>query len=295
MPELDTVPTDFAPAFGIAPAEGLENGEDGRIVLEGLPNTRDVGGLPTDDGRYVKHARLLRSGALSHATARDLEVLLDDYQVRTVIDLRTEEERKEYPDPEDGLMGVRFANAPVLSASTFGVTREGGMMQALKMLRAVQNNPASIMEDVYERMMLDEQSQQGFAQFFDDVLATQEGSVLWHCTIGKDRAGLATALLLHTLGVTREAIEQDYLATGKYVESETQNVMDALASFGLGDKLDKSIHVINSADPRFLRAAFDAVEKQYGSLDVYVRNQLNVADEKRDILRDRYLTVDPSG
>ena len=53
MPEFDTVPTDFAPAIGIAPAEGLENEEGGRIVLEGLPNTRDVGGLPTDDGRYV--------------------------------------------------------------------------------------------------------------------------------------------------------------------------------------------------------------------------------------------------
>ncbi|MDU1882103.1 MAG: tyrosine-protein phosphatase, partial [Eggerthella sp.] len=162
MSQLDTVPTDFAPAIGIAPAEGLESEEGGRIVLEGLPNTRDVGGLPTDDGRYVKHARLLRSGALDHATARDLEVLLDDYQVRTVIDLRTEEERKEHPDPQDGLVGVRFADAPVLSASTFGVTREGGMMQALKMLRTVQKNPASIMEEVYERMMLDEQSQRGF-------------------------------------------------------------------------------------------------------------------------------------
>ena len=76
MSQLATVPTDFAPAIGIAPAEGLESEEGGRIVLEGLPNTRDVGGLPTDDGRYVKHARLLRSGALDHATARDLEVLL---------------------------------------------------------------------------------------------------------------------------------------------------------------------------------------------------------------------------
>ena len=149
-------------------------------------------------------------------------------------------------------MGVRFADAPVLSASTFGVTREGGMMQALKMLRTVQKNPASIMEEVYERMMLDEQSQRGFAQFFDDVLAAEDGSVLWHCTIGKDRAGLAAALLLHALGVKREAVEQDYLATNKYVQSETQNIMDALSSFGLGDKLDKSIHVINSADPRFL-------------------------------------------
>ena len=260
MSQLDTVPTDFAPAIGIAPAEGLESEEGGRIVLEGLPNTRDVGGLPTDDGRYVKHARLLRSGALDHATARDLEVLLDDYQVRTVIDLRTEEERKEHPDPQDGLVGVRFADAPV-----------------------------------YERMMLDEQSQRGFAQFFDDVLAAEDGSVLWHCTIGKDRAGLAAALLLHALGVKREAVEQDYLATNKYVQSETQNIMDALSSFGLGDKLDKSIHVINSADPRFLHAALDAVEKQYGSLDAYVRDQLSVTDEKREALRARYLTDDPRG
>lgn len=295
MPEFNTVPTDFAPAIGIAPAEGLESENDGRIVLEGLPNTRDVGGIPAADGRFVKHARLLRSGALERATSRDLEVLLDDYHVRTVIDLRTEEERKEHPDPEDGLMGVRFVDAPVLSTSTFGVTREGSMMQALKMLRTVQKNPAGMMEEVYESMMLDEQSQRGFTQFFDDVLATDEGSVLWHCTIGKDRAGLAAALLLHVLGAPREAIERDYLATNSYVGSETQNIMDALASFGLGDKLDKSIHVINSADPRFLKAAFDAVEKHYGSLDAYVRDQLNVTDEKRDALRERYLTDDPQG
>lgn len=295
MPELDTVPTDFAPAIGIAPAEGLENEEGGRIVLEGLPNTRDIGGIPAADGRYVKHARLLRSGALDHATTRDLEVLLDDYHVRTVIDLRTEEERKEHPDPEDGLDGVNFVDAPVLSTSTFGVTREGGMMQALKALRTLQKDPAGIMEEVYERMMLDEQSQRGFARFFDDVLATEEGSVLWHCTIGKDRAGLAAALLLHVLGAPREAIEQDYLATNKYVESETQNIMDALSSFGVADKLDKSIHVINSADPRFLKAALGAVEKRYGSLDAFARDELGVTDEKREILRERYLTDDPQG
>ena len=292
---VDTVPDDFAPAIGIAPAEGLEREPGGRIVLEGLPNTRDIGGIPAADGRFVKHARLLRSGALDHATDRDLETLLDEFNLRTVVDLRTAEERKEHPDPEDGLTGVRFVDAPVLSTSTFGVTREGGMMQALKMLRTMQKNPASIMEEVYERMMLDEQSQRGFAQFFDDVLATGEGSVLWHCTIGKDRAGLAAALLLHVLGAPREAIERDYLATNDYVQSETQNIMDALASFGVADKLDKSIHVINSADPRFLQAAFDAVEREYGSLDAYVHDQLGVTDEKRHALRERYLTDDPQG
>ena len=197
---VDTVPDDFSPSLGIADAEGLEKVSDGHIELEGLPNTRDIGGIPAADGRYVKHARLLRSGALTGATERDLEVLLDDFGVRTVIDLRTEEERREKPDPEDGMEGVRFEDAPVLNTATLGVTREGGIKGALKMLRAVQDDPAQIMRDIYERMVLDEASQRGFASFFDDVLDTQEGAVLWHCTIGKDRAGLAAMLLLHVLG-----------------------------------------------------------------------------------------------
>ena len=204
-----TVPDDFSPSLGIADAEGLEKESDGHIELEGLPNTRDIGGIRAADGRYVKHARLLRSGALAGATERDLEVLLDDFDVRTVIDLRTEEERREKPDPEDGLEGVRFDDAPVLNTSTLGVTREGGIKGALKMLRAVQDDPAQIMMDIYERMVLDEASQRGFASFFDDVLDTPDGAVLWHCTIGKDRAGLAAMLLLHVLGASHEDILRD--------------------------------------------------------------------------------------
>ena len=77
---VDTVPDDFSPSLGIADAEGLEKASDGHIELEGLPNTRDIGGIRAADGRYVKHARLLRSGALAGATERDLEVLLDDLE-----------------------------------------------------------------------------------------------------------------------------------------------------------------------------------------------------------------------
>ena len=292
---VDTVPDDFAPSLGIADAEGFETATDGHIEFEGLPNTRDIGGIPVADGRYVRHACLLRSGALSSATERDLEVLANDFDLRTVIDLRTEEERREKPDPEDALMGVRFEDAPVLNTATLGVTREGGIRGALKMLRTVQENPAQVMKDVYERLMLDEASQHGFASFFNDVLATEEGSVLWHCTIGKDRAGLATALLLHALGASHHDIVKDYEATNRYVASRMAEIANALAAYHLADKLDASIHVINSADPSFLQAAFDAVERTYGNLDAYLRDQLGVTDERRDILRTRYLTDDPQG
>lgn len=292
---VDTVPDDFAPSLGIADAEGLESACDGRIELEGLPNTRDIGGIPAADGRYVKHARLIRSGALERATERDLRVLFDDYGVRTVIDLRTEEERREKPGPEDGLQGVRFENAPLLNTATFGVTREGGLRDMLKTLKTVQDDPARIMMDVYTSMMVDEKSREGFAAFFDDVLAAGEGAVLWHCTIGKDRAGLATALLLHVLGAPREVILKDYEATNRYVGSLTEDVSEQLAKYHLAGALGKSIHLINAADPRYLQAAFDAVERQYGGLDAYVRDELGVADGKRAELRERYLTADPRG
>lgn len=292
---VDSVPDDFYPALGIADAEGFERADDGRIEFEGLPNTRDLGGLPSVDGRFVKRARLLRSGALARATERDLKVLADEFDLRTVVDLRTEEERREHPDPEDALLDVRFRDAPVLSASTFGVTHEGGILSALKALRAVQKNPAGMMMDVYARMVLDEQSQRGFSQFFQDVLAAEQGAVLWHCTIGKDRAGLATMLMLHVLGVPRNVIVRDYEATNRYVEARSQDIMDALAAYGLADKLDASLKVLNSADPRFLQAAFDAVDREYGSLDEYVRVALGVADDQRDALRHRYLADGPQG
>lgn len=292
---VDTVPNDFYPALDIVDTEGFESASDGRIEFEGLPNTRDLGGIPAAGGLFVRHARLLRSGALDRATQRDLETLADEFDVRTVVDLRTEEERREHPDPEDALLGVRFFCAPVLSAATFGVTHEGGIRSALKALRAVQKNPAGMMMDVYARMVLDEQSQRGFSQFFQDVLTADQGAVLWHCTIGKDRAGLATMLMLHVLGVPRDVIVKDYEATNRCVEARSQDIMDALAAYGLAGKLDASLKVLNSADPRFLQAAFDAVDREYGSLDEYVRVALGVADDQRDVLRHRYLTDSPQG
>lgn len=283
---VDTVPD--MPALGVAEAEGLER-PDGRIEFEGLPNTRDLGGIEGAEGRRISRGRLIRSGELASATEHDLEALVGDYDLRTVIDLRTEQERREKPDPQDSLVGVRFVDAPVLGASTIGITREGGIKGALKMLRQVQEDPAKVMEDIYPSMILAEDSQRGFALFFDEVLATPDGAVLWHCTAGKDRAGLAAALLLQALGAPRDAIMADYLLTNRYMQSRSQEILDALAAYHLADKLDGSIHVINSADPRFLQAAFDAAEREYGSLDAYLERAVGVTPDKRDQLRARYL------
>lgn len=284
---VDTVPDMLG--LGISDAEGLECGEDGHIQFEGLPNTRDLGGMKTVDGRVIKHGLLLRSGMLGSATERDLKVLLDTYHVKTVVDLRTEEERLASPDPEDALMGVCFEHAPLLNNETFGVTRQKGLRGALKMLRAVQKNPAKVMMDIYPQMLLDEESQKGLIAFFHAVLAARDGSILWHCSIGKDRVGLATALLLHALGVSYDDVMADYRATNRYVGSRMEEISATLEAYKVPGKLDDSIHVINSADPRFLNAALDAVVQQYGSLDAYLEDALGVTRHDCTTLQQRYL------
>ncbi|MEG0375810.1 MAG: tyrosine-protein phosphatase, partial [Raoultibacter sp.] len=280
--------------------------EDGHIELESLYNTRDLGGIETSDGRHVKPRMLIRSALLADATEHDAKSLIDDFRLRKVIDFRTEEERLKRPDPEDLFLGVSFIDIPVLNTQALGITREGGIKGLIEAAKSLEADPAEIMIKIYPSMLLNERSMQGYAAFFDELLkdegaplgsdpligdasAHAEGSVLWHCSAGKDRAGLAAALLLYVLGVPYERILADYLATNKYIESHTQEILDMLATYHMAERLDGSVRVLNSADERFLNAAFDSVKEQYGDIDTYLREALGITSEKVEALRAKYL------
>lgn len=86
----------------------------GRIPFDGLPNTRDLGGLTGADGRTVRRGSLLRSGALIFGTDDDIARLRDDYRVRLVVDLRNNEELAELPDPMEQLPDAAFVHASIL-------------------------------------------------------------------------------------------------------------------------------------------------------------------------------------
>ena len=94
-----------------------------RIPLEGAKNIRDFGGFPTKDGKYIKPHRLLRSCELCVTTEKDREVLVQEYDLKKVLDFRTVKEREEHPDPVmDGVVNLHM---PVLDEKALGVTREG--------------------------------------------------------------------------------------------------------------------------------------------------------------------------
>lgn len=261
----------------------------GRIKLKKLENTRDLGGMVTTDGRKVKDKKLIRSGELFKATERDKEVLVSEYDLKTIVDFRTEVERDQKPDPE--LAGVSYVFDPILKEKTLGITRERARkIDMPKNFKGVKTKPMEFMRNLYRGIVLDEHSQKGYAKFFDVLYNQNDGSVLWHCAAGKDRVGVATALLLTVLGVERKAIIDDYLLTDTYYRR---------TNFGLYLLLDIFVRDRNAANhlkhllavkPEYMQAAFEAIEENYGSVENYLVQAMNFSLEKQEALREKYLT-----
>lgn len=261
----------------------------GHITLAGARNTRDLGGLPTKDGRTIVPKRLIRSGDLHKATSEDIELLRDGHDLQRVVDFRTAEERKGAPDPQDEMPYVSFLDAPVFTEAAVGITHEKGIDSAMKALERFSGDAHDVIRDLYRTCLLGDHGKQAYRAFFQELLNAEEGATLWHCTEGKDRAGLASVLIEYALGVPLEYIRADYLATNLFVRDMPEKVLDTLAEHGLLKSVDLDIDSLFYAYPDYLDAAFDAVEQEYGGMDAYLASTLGIGKSERERLQALYL------
>lgn len=241
----------------------------GRIDFEGLPNTRDLGGLPAADGRRVRRGQLLRSGTLYFATSADRRRLLEDYRLRAVVDLRGEDELAEYPDGMELMPAVRYVHADALKGTVAGISQNAEARARLEAARKDDVDPAAFMEMVYPHILLGESGIAAYRALLRCVLETTDGAVLWHCHFGRDRCGMGSMLIEVLLGVPMEAVEEDYLATNRFNPDPADERTDA--------------------NPRFIRAAVAAATREFGGVMGYVRDALGITDAEVAELRGRYL------
>lgn len=256
-----------------------------RIALSSLPNTRDLGGMATEDGLRVLPGRLLRSGALAGISEEDQKILLREYHLKTVIDFRTDTERAEQPDPE--LEGVLHVDNPIAEEETMGITRDG---KGIADLLELERDPDELMMDVYLCLVRDELSKQRYARFFEYLLAQEEGAILWHCSAGKDRVGIGTMLLLSALGVPESVIRKDYLRTNTYLQKTNEGVLAALhQKFGATEEQLAKLRLIFETREEFLDSALTYIKREYGSVKKYLEKELGITGEKRRALKELYL------
>ena len=259
-----------------------------RIPLKSLNNTRDLGGIKTEDGRSIKHHRLIRSGELSKISEEDINVLKNEYNLRKIVDLRTDLEKEHKPDRE--IDGVEFEHIPFIDTTTVGITREKNIVYtAVKKIKTMDESPAAYMESMYRALITNEFSIGNIKRFFEVVLENEEGSVLFHCSAGKDRVGAACMILLSILGVPQSSIIKDYLATQKFGRKYNKKYETLAKYVSKGSKVSEYAKVFLSTDKNFILAMYDEIEKLYGTVENYAEKCLGLDKEKQEKLKAMYL------
>ena len=228
-------------------------------------NMRDLGGMKTKDGKIIRPGMLMRSAQLSEAEGDDLK------GVSEVIDLRTPKERLEAPDQT---WYSSYSPMPIFETIMPGISHEDELTG-----RSIPD-----MTKLYEKLMKE------CADTFRDVLLEimnhdyDSGAVLWHCTEGKDRCGMTSALVLEMLGVSREFIMEDYLKTNLINLPKARKIQQQAAAI-YGEEFAEGVYQAYIADERYLRAAWEAMGENY------IRDTLKIDEEKIAEFREKILTT----
>ncbi|MXM65458.1 protein-tyrosine-phosphatase [Streptomyces sp. HUCO-GS316] len=253
--------------------------------LAGVRNFRDVGGLPTVDGRRVRHGVLFRSGHLAHATQEDA-AFLGSLGLHTIFDFRNAADQKlEGPDVE--LPGVRNVNLPLSDpadgAEFWKMVRDGEIEQLRGIL--ADGKAASRMITSYRRIIKERTAEH--SQVLHS-LAEDSVPALMHCAAGKDRAGLSVAVTLLALGVEREAILADYLeSNATHRRYKVHRSSKSAAAYS--PEVMELLSPLFDARAEYLTAALETIEETWGAVDAYLEKGLRVTPKMRERLRERLL------
>ena len=267
------------------------------ITLKGIVNARDLGGCEVQGGRQVKTGRLIRSAHLADATDADI-AYLESLPTTIVVDFRTPVDLK--GKANRGIPGARYVNLPIdasgnaaANATEEEIKKVTGRkkFEVKKVIVYAAFNPKAraIAKAMYPTLLFDPDCQQQYAKFLRLVLETENGAILYHCTQGKDRTGIASALLLAALGADRGTIVADFDATNRVYEKDVRKYSRRVKFWGgKEEEIDVVKSFLGANTDNFINA-LDAIDKQYGSMEAYLKGPMGLTDADITTLRARYL------
>jgi protein-tyrosine phosphatase len=245
------------------------------VKLDGPVNFRDLGGYPTRDGRAVRWGRVYRSDSLEALTPADLD-RLDEIGVRLVCDLRRDEESAAAPSRIEGHGDVRIEHLPI-----GGIAAETKDMAGRMLRGEIPEVSVAMMADVYLTIL--DLHPDSFGTVIASAADPANLPMIIHCTAGKDRTGVASALLLAALGVEETAIASDY---------ELSNELQAYARVAqVRPQLDAAgvefakVEAYFLAPPAVITATLVGLRKRYGSVHGYLTEHAGLDPAKLDTLK----------
>ncbi|MDP8931501.1 MAG: tyrosine-protein phosphatase [Actinomycetota bacterium] len=238
-----------------------------RVSFEGVRNFRDLGGYPTASGGQTRWGQVFRSDSLHNLTPDDLAAF-DGLGVRLIYDLRRDDERERQPGPR-----------PALHLT-------------LPSRRVGDDNPLTLRERIEgERWLFEDYRGMlagggtVFGRLFSQLAQPDGVPAVFHCTGGKDRTGMAAALLLSWLGVDHETVLDDYELTNRYLcANHVPEVVDLFVTGGIA----RPAAVAMLSAPRWAMAeALNVMDRVYGGIETYLRGPCGMTHRSLELLRAR--------
>lgn len=226
------------------------------LPFEGAKNVRDLGGLPTADGRRTRHGVLYRADGLSRLTAADLERLAE-LGLRTIIDLRYDAERARAPDRVPAVQPPAFFHRGFMPQGSIE------MFEGVNVRRCGAEEAFELMRTNYGRIPFEHTAELGDA--LHHLLEPERAPQLIHCTSGKDRTGILVAFVLRALDVPAAHVVTDYELSN--IEHQPVDAFSPLAR-------PEAIAVVMAARAEYLRASLDAIDTRCGSFAAYAEEYL---------------------
>ncbi len=249
------------------------------IPMENASNFRDLGGIPTKDGRVVKWGKIYRSGKLNDLSDKDLDYF-NTLGINTVIDFRddieVEKDKTRFPKNRE----VKRVRTPIGD-------RSGNMQAQLKkQVRSADQDTFDSEKFVADvmRQFVDTFAFQ-YQPFLDLVAEEENAPLLYHCTAGKDRTGLGTGLVLAMLGVDKEVIYDDFMMSN-YYRNKVINKTLRKSSLVIKQRVVQPLVEVKES---YIQAAFDAIDEKYGNIDNFLEKEYGLDAEKLEVIRDKYL------
>ena len=229
------------------------------LVWDGLLNVRDLGGHPTEDGGETKFDSVVRADSVRQLSDEGWRALVD-YGMKTVVDLRTNEELEADPPAE---LPVEVRHIPFLETDRSDWKQIEGELDTV-----VKGAPdvAAATRDVY--LVFLEHYAPNVAAAVRAVANAPEGGVVIHCAGGKDRTGLVTSFLLHIAGVGTDEIAKDYALSEERLRTRHEQWIAKAESEEERERLER----ISQTPADSMRGVFEELERRYGSVEGYLRH-----------------------
>lgn len=247
-------------------------------------NIRDLGGLPTKDGRHIKKGLIFRSSALAFFSDDEL-VPVRALRLRTILDFRAKSGVQKNPDPL--VDGAEYFNKCAAFENFMDDLNSPGELASLIFDEDQKGNAIDVLVSSYSASLAF--SNESY-RFMFDCLLDRMAPMLFHCSNGKDRTGVAAMLLLLALGVPEEIVKEDYLLSNQNRQAKIGNLLNnhQLLSSVLSDA-KSFLTMIEGVLPESADMLMSEILEKYGSYENYMKEEYGFDERKLNLFRELYL------